>query len=166
MKYSFVLVLGLALALSWGGQVFAQTQTTVSGIKYDAGIPQMTVIDQDHWIAIADLRGVTVYPPASKGPSNNMASDTKIVLYGDKNGSHYQGYITLMDNDGDKIVWDIWDFPPGSQTGKGKIIAATGKFAGMEGTMDTQTTGLKGFQEGTWNLVGKCVEKLTFKNPQ
>jgi hypothetical protein len=104
MKYSLAIVFALVLALSLGGQVFAQTQMTVMGIKYDAGTPELSVIDQDHWVAIADLKGVKIDTTTGKGPLNNMASDTKLVLYGDKTGVHYLGYLTFSDKDGDKIV--------------------------------------------------------------
>jgi hypothetical protein len=166
MKWRMTGVLCLILSVALGGVVFAQTHLTVTGIKYDAGVPELSAIDKDHWVAIADLKGIKIDTTTGKGPLNNMASDTKLVLFGDKSGVHFHGYITLMDKEGDKMVWEIWDNPAaGPNKSAGKLVAATGKFEGMEGTMDAETEGLNGFPGGTWQNVGKCVEKLILKTP-
>lgn len=75
--------------------------------------------------------------------------------------------MTLADKDGDKMVWELWDTPAaGPGKGTGKIVAASGKFVGMEGTIETQTVGLTGFKDsGTRYAIGYCTEKLTFKAP-
>jgi hypothetical protein len=87
-------------------------------------------------------------------------------VYVDKGVGRYHGYETHADKDGDKVVWEIWDFPSGSNKGKGKIIGATGKFTGIEGTMDfvLQPTP-NGFPEGTSRTICQEVCRLTLKNP-
>ena len=167
MKWRVVAVVCLALAFCVGGQVFGQTQMTVKGILYQAGTPQVTMIDQDHWVGFEDLRGVKIDVTTPQVAAvNNMSSDNKLVLLGDKSGLHYHGYMTFMDKDGDKMVWEIWDTPAaGPGKGGGKIVAATGKFAGMEGTIETQTIGLTDFKDGGKYAIGYCTEKLTFKTP-
>ena len=138
MKWKVVAIVCLVLALCVGGQVFAQTQMTVKGILYQTGTPQVTVIDQDHWVAIVDYRGVKIDVSTPQVAAvDNMSADNKLVLFGEKNVIHDFGYLTFMDKDGDKMVWQIWDTPAaGPGKGAGKIVAATGKFAGMEGTID------------------------------
>jgi hypothetical protein len=166
MKFRVLVTFVMVLTVALGGVVFAQTQMTVKGTLYQAGTPQITAIDQDHWVAVEDLRGVKIDTTTGSGPLNNMTSDNKLILFGDKSGIHFHGYMTFMDKDGDKMVWEIWDTPAaGAGKGGGKIIASTGKFAGMEGTIDTQTIGLTDFKDGGSYAIGYCVEKLTFKTP-
>ena len=124
------------------------------------------MIDKDHWVAVVDMKGVKIDITTGKGPLNNMASDTKIVLFGDKTGAHYFGYIVLQDNDGDKMVWQVWDTPAGGPNkGAGKIVAGTGKYEGAEGTITDEDINVRGYPEGTWQNVGKCIEKITLKKP-
>jgi len=157
----------VVFTLALGGVVFAQTQMTVKGTLYQTGTPQVTVIDQDHWVAIVDYRGVKIdVSTPGVAALDNMSADNKLVLFGEKNVVHDFGYLTFMDKDGDKMVWQIWDTPAaGPGKGGGKIVAATGKFAGMEGTLDTTTGDIANFKDGSIYLIGHCVEKLKFKAP-
>ncbi len=167
MKWRLFALFVVVLSLVLGGAVFAQTQMTVKGTLYQTGTPQVTVIDQDHWVAIVDYRGVKIDVSSPQVPAlDNMSADNKLVLFGEKNVIHDFGYLTFMDKDGDKMVWQIWDTPAaGPGKGGGKIVAATGKFAGMEGTLDTTTGDIANFKDGSIYLIGHCVEKLKFKAP-
>ena len=94
------------------------------------------------------------------------SSDNKLAMLGDKSGLHYHGFLTEMDKDGDKIVWEIWDTPSaGPGKGGGKVVAATGKFAGAEGTIEIQSAALTDFKDGGRYVVGYCTERLTLKTP-
>jgi len=168
MKWLSVLALCFVLVFALGGQLSAQTtQMTVKGILYQTGTPQVTVIDQDHWVAIVDYRGVKIDVSSPQVLAlTDMSADNKLVLFGEKNVIHDFGYLTLMDKDGDKMVWQIWDTPAaGPGKGGGKIVAATGKFEGAEGTIDTTTGDIANFKDGSIYLIGHCVEKLKFKAP-
>ena len=131
MKWFHLSTVCLILVLAFGGQISAQTPVTVKGTLYQAGTPQITVIDQDHWVAVEDLRGVKIDTTTGSGPLTDMTSDNKLTLFGEKNALHFHGYLTLMNKEGDKMVYEIWDVPAaGPGKGAGKIVASTGKFAG------------------------------------
>lgn len=93
MKWITISAVCLLLIFALGGQTSAQiTQMTVKGILYQMGTPQVTMIDQDHWVGFEELKGIkidTTTPPVEA--LNNMASDNKLTLLGDKNGFHYHG---------------------------------------------------------------------------
>ena len=135
MKYLGVLLVGLVLTLGLGGQVFAQTQMTDSGTNYGSAMPKAMPIDQDHIVIIWEQMGVRV-DDSGKGPFNNMATHLAMIMLIGKGVEQDHGYMTQSDKDGDKVVWEIGAFPIGTNMGKGKVIGATGKFEGMEGTMD------------------------------
>jgi len=165
MNWRVVAVLVLLLALSLGGQVIAQDKITSTGTNYGSSEMKVMPIDQDHLILIGEQVGVRV-DDSGKGPFNNLATHIAMIMYIEKGAYHYYGYETHVNKDGDKLVWEIWDFPAGTNKGKGKLIAATGQFAGMEGTVDfvLQPTP-KGFPEGTSRTICQEVWKLTLKNP-
>ena len=111
-----------------------------------------------------DYRGIAIDTSTPKVTAlDNMSADNKEVLFSDKGVIHNHGYLTLADKDGDKMVWELWDVPGGKNAGK--IVTATGKFTGMEGTSESTVIVLTDFKDGPWYVVGHCVEKLTFKAP-
>jgi hypothetical protein len=165
MKYSFVLVLGLVLTLSLGGQVFAQTQMTDSGTNYGSATPKAMPIDKDHLVMIWEQMGVRV-DDSGKGPFHNMATHLAMIIYIDKGVEQDHGYMTQSDKDGDTVIWEIWAFPIGSRTGKGKVIGATGKFEGIEGTMDYGLEPTpKSVPADTGRTIAHEVIKYTLKKP-
>lgn len=163
MKYSLVLVLGLVLTLSLGGQVFAQTQMTDSGTNYASATIKTIPLDTDHMVWIWEQMGLRL-DDSGKGPFHNMATYLAMVLYIEKGGGQNHGYLTHSDKDGDKVIWELWGFS--ANTGKGKVIGATGKFEGMEGTMDYVLEPTpKSVPEDTGRTIAHEVIKYTLKKP-
>ncbi len=165
MKWLFASALCLGLVLAFGGQAAAQVQVTTNGTNYAALTTHVFPIDKDHWVATGDQMGIRV-DDTGKGPFNMMSTDIQFTFYGDQKGFRYHGFETHTDKDGDKIIWDMWDVAPGSNKGEGKIVGATGKFTGAEGTMDfVLLTPPPGFPEGTSRTVCHEHENITLKNP-
>src|SRR5271169_6357877 len=160
MKYSFVSVVSLALTLGLGGQVSAQTQMTLAVTNYTHDAYKAMPIDKDHLVLTLEQFGVQV-AESGKGSFNNLSSHGALIVYSDKGERHFHGYYTYGDKDGDNIVWEIWDFPSGTpDRGAGKIIGATGKFTGMEGTAENIVIQhLKGWPEGTGRSIATMVWK-------
>ena len=141
------------------------TQMTFTSIDYTASTRKAMPIDQDHVVFIQEHMGLRVVE-SGKGPFNNLATHIALVMYLDNGVYHYHGYETDADKDGDNIVWEIWDIPADDASkGKGKIIGATGKFNGIEGTVDFVVDSPKGFPEDTNRHISQEVMKLTLKNP-
>jgi hypothetical protein len=74
-----------------------------------------------------------------------------------------RGFETWTDKDGDKLIWDIkekkaGDSPPGTSPGTAEVFAGTGKYVGMQGTMDWLLRYPKPFPEGTGR--GICRENV------
>ena len=165
MKRLFVIASCAAVILALGGAASAQTQTTTSGTNYASLIMHVSPIDKDHWVATGDQQGIRT-DDTGKGPFHMMSTDIQFTFYGDASGMRYHGFETHTDKDGDKIIWDMWDMGPGSNKGKGKIVGATGKFAGAEGTMDFDLLNPpRGFPEGTFRTVCHERETITLRNP-
>ena len=63
------------------------------------------------------------------------------IFYMGKDGARLRGFETWADKDGDKLIWEIRekkadDSPPGTLPGTGEVFSGTGKYVGMQGTMD------------------------------
>jgi hypothetical protein len=166
MKYSVVSVLPWVLMLSLGGQVLAQTQMSVNVANYTHDAYKAMPIDKDHVVLSLEQFGVQLAQDG-KGPFNNLTSHGALIVYAEKGARHFHGYYTYVDKDGDNIEWEIWDFPTGTpDRGAGKIIGATGKFTGMEGTAEKIVIQhLKSWPEGTGRSIATMVWKVTLKNP-
>ena len=164
MRWQCAAVLCLALFVGLGGQAFAQTQMTSTGVNYGSSDMKVMPIDQEHLVLMGEQLGVRV-DDSGKGPFNNLATHIAMIMYMDKGAVRYYGYETHVDKDGNSMIWEIWGLP-GTNKGKGKLIGATGKFAGMEGTVDfvLQPTP-KGFPASTSRTICQEVWKLTLKNP-
>jgi hypothetical protein len=166
MKVFTVFLTSLFVIFGLAGQPSAETQITSTGTNYGSSTMKISPIDNGIWVGTAEQMGIRV-DDTGEGPFHMMSTDIQLILYGDKTGVHYRGYETHVDKDGDKVLWEIWDFPAGTRTGKGKIIGGTGKFEGIEGTMDfVLQTPPKGFPEGTSRTVCKETKNVTLKNPK
>jgi len=165
MKWRITAVFSVILAAAFGGQVFAQAQMTDSGTNYGSATPRVMPIDKDHLVLTWEQMGVRV-DDSGKGPFHNMATHLAMIIYIDKGVEQDHGYMTQSDKDGDTVIWEIWAFPIGSRTGKGKIIGATGKFEGIEGTMDYVLAPTpKSVPADTGRTIAHEVIKYTLKNP-
>jgi len=153
----------LVLLLALSGHALAQ-QITSTGTNYASSTMKVSPIDQEHWVAAVDQMGIRL-DDTGKGPFHLLSTHVAVIMYGDKAGVQFHGYLTQMDKDNDKIIWEIWGTTPAGNKGKAKIIGATGKFSGMEGTGDFETTTPAGFPQGTGRMICKEILKVTLKAP-
>lgn len=62
------------------------------------------------------------------------------------------GFCTYADNDGDQII-EQFDFLPGAP-GRGKYLGGTGKFEGLQGSIEITVSPLKGTFDGITQGIG------------
>lgn len=166
MNQRLLIAFCLVLALVVGEQVFADSQMTVNVTNYTHDVCKAMPIDKDHVVLTLEQFGVQL-AEKENSPFNNLSSHGALIVYADKGERHFHGYYTYVDKDGDNIVWEIWDFPFGTpDRGAGKIIGATGKYNGMEGTAENIVIQhLKSWPAGSGRSIAKMVWKLTLNNP-
>ena len=162
MKRLLVMALGLMVFLALGGHAFAQTQLTFKGTNYASSALKAMPIDKDRVVFVGEQLGVEMN---NRPPFNNMSTHFSLIVFFDKNVAHFHGYGVYSDKDGDAMMWEIWDYPSGADGGKGKLIGAAGKFAGMEGTCDFVNEHPRGWPESTGRLVCRENWNLTLKSP-
>jgi hypothetical protein len=85
-------------------------------------------------------------------------------MYNSKGYHGLRAYETWTDKDGDKLIWELLDTPPGASSSPGRIIEGTGKYVGWEGTMEYTLQYPKSFPEGT--MRGICREVIRIVAPE
>jgi len=164
-KCLLILVLSLVLAVIWGGEGFAQTkkEMTFSGTHYWSSMPKAFQIDPDRLIRYPELLGVRVND-SGDGPFHGASVHIVAVAYSSKGYNGFRGYETWIDKDGDKLIWELMDTPPGASSSPGRLIEGTGKYTGWQGTMEYTLQYPKSFPQGT--IRGICREVIKIVAPQ
>ena len=164
MKYPSIVVLSLALALSLGGQISAQTQVTVTGNMYLTDNMKFLPIDKDHAMIFANDQAGVYVTNNGKGSFNNLAVRCIWIASHEPGRDHWYGFATTTDSDGDNIFWELHE-GTAPHSGIAKIVWGSGKFEGIEGTTEyTQIE--KMLPDGTrLTMMPNQVWKLTLKKP-
>jgi hypothetical protein len=165
MKHFTITILASLLAvITWGGESFSQSskELNFSGTHYYGHTPKVYKLDEDQMIIQFETLGVRVND-GGEGPFHEASVQIVGVLYRGKDGTRLRGFETWTDKDGDKLVWEIMekkaaDSPPGTSPGTAKVFSGTGKYVGMQGSMDWLLRYPKPFPEGTGR--GICREEV------
>jgi hypothetical protein len=164
-KALFISVLSVILAVVWGGGSFAETKKEIkfSGTHYWASTPKIYQLGQGRLIVYAELFGVRVND-SGDGPFHRASVHIVTVSYRSKTYNGFRGYETWIDKDGDKVIWELLDTPPGASSSPARLIEGTGKYTGWQGTMEYTLQFPKAFPEGTSR--GICREVVKIVMPQ
>jgi len=161
-KCLWMMVLCLVLTIACGGEGFAQAkkELTISSTSYLSGTPKVTQVDPDRSIGQVDLLGWKVVE-SGDAPFHGAQMHVLGVLYNSKGYIGFRGYGTWIDKDGDKLIWELLDRPPGASSSPARLIAGTGKYMGWQGTMEYTTTPVsKPYPQGTVRLITRDVIKI------
>ncbi len=164
-KCLLILVLSLVLAIACGGQGFSQAKKEMafSGTHYWSSTPKVFQIDADRVIRNPELFGVRVND-SGDGFFHGASVHIVAVAYSSKGYNGFRGYETWIDKDGDKLIWELMDTPPGASSSPGRLIEGTGKYTGWQGTMEYTLQYPKSFPQGT--IRGICREVIKIVAPQ
>ena len=163
-RFTIIAVTSFVIAIACGGKVLAQDTNALqfTGTHYYRHTPKVFKLDQDQMVIQFETLGVRVND-GGEGPFHEASVQIVGVLYRGKDGTRLRGLETCTDEDGDKLGWEIMekkaaDSPPGTSPGTAKVFSGTGKYAGMQGSMDWLLRYPKPFPEGTGR--GICREEV------
>jgi hypothetical protein len=134
-------LLAMVFAVAFGAAANAEMakEGTGSGTCIYSGTFEMIPLDKDHLVVTSECKGACV-SDTGKGPFHNMSLYDVATVYFEKGVGRVRGYITLTDPDGDKVLVEIKEddtkHPPAMTSGTGKYLCGTGKFTGIEGTVE------------------------------
>ena len=124
--------------------------------------------DEGHYIVHYTNKGVIVSDDKNS-PFNNMSSYNVGTMYFENGVGRLTGYMTCTDPEGDKVVIELKETnskpapAPGGNSGTGKYIYGTGKFAGIEGTIEYKRWYVYPASKDTYQAVSKST--ATWKIP-
>jgi len=166
MKKIIIAVIGaffLSVALGLVANAQMPKEGTSSGTNTYAGTHKVIPLDNDRFVMVYDNMGVRV-DDSGQGPFHGMATHNVGVAYFEKGVGRLKGYITSIDKDGDKIFIELTE--EASQiasptNGTGKLIGGTGKFSGIQGTMEYTRRNMRPVADGTHQAISKY--KMSWK---
>ena len=160
-KCLLISTLSLVLVIALGVEGSAQTkkEMTFSGTHYWSSTGKTFPIDSDRIVMYPELLGVRVND-SGDGPFHGASVHIVGVGYRTKGYYGYRGYVTWIDKDGDIVVWELLDTPAGASTSPGRLIDATGKYAGWQGTIEYSIQYPKAFPDGTRRGITRETAKI------
>ena len=82
-------------------------------------------------------------------------------MYYENGVGRLKGYIFNVDKDGDKVVMELTEegvqLGPNPVSGKGKIVGGTGKFKGIQGSIEYTRTPMKPAVKGTHQAISTAT---------
>ena len=123
-------------------------------------------LDKERYAMTYEAIGVNI-SDTGEGPFHNMSTHNVGAIYFDKGGGKLLGYMTMTAPDGDKVLVELKEEktlpPPNRNKGIGKFIGGTGKFAGIEGTVEYERYYTRPAKKGVGH--GVSHSKSTWKTP-
>ncbi len=165
-----ILTLGLSIIFLTGLGLDAIAQMsdegTFSGTLIYAGTYRTIPIDKERLILTYENTGVRV-EDSKTGPFHQVSTHNIGVMYFEKGVGVLRGYLTWVDKDGDKVTWELTEtdskLGPVPTKGTAKAIAGTGKFTGIQGSMEYTRQTLRpiadmtnqaiSWSKGNWKIV-------------
>jgi hypothetical protein len=162
-------LLALVLSVAFGAVANAEMakEGTGSGTCMNSGTFEMIPLDKEHVVVTYESKGVCV-SDTGKGPFHNMSLYNVGTMYFEKGVGRLLGYMTLTDPDGDKVLVEFKEDntkpePAAVNSGTGKYLCGTGKFAGIEGTTEYKRWFVRPATKDTFQGISKS--KSSWKIP-
>lgn len=133
--------------------------TGSSTIIYSGTFTAVTA-DKEHYVVHYTNKGVMVSDDKNS-PFNNMSIYHVGTMYFENGVGRLIGYMTCTDPVGDKVVIEIKETnsipapAPDGNSGTGKFIYGTGKFAGIAGTTEYKRWYVYPATKDTYQAIGK-----------
>ena len=152
-----IFVVLIACAVPFANSEMAKEGTGSATSMY-SGTVNMVPIDENHFVIIYENKGVAV-SDSGEGPFNNMSLYNVGSIYFENGVGKLLGYMTLTDPEGDKVLIELREdgakMAPAVNSGSGKYIYGTGKFKGIEGTMEYKRWYMRPATKDTYQAMGK-----------
>ena len=165
------LILMMAFLL---GSAFAATgemakEGNISGTVTYAGTHKVIPLDKENLVITYENFGVRV-EDSKEGPFHGMSTHNVGVIYYENGVGRLRGYIFNIDKDGDQVIMELTEdasqLGPKPTNGTARIIGGTGKFKGIQGTMEYTRMNMRPAAEGTHQAISRGTGTWKIVEPQ
>jgi hypothetical protein len=159
-----ILVVAFLLAFVPISKAEMAKEGSASGTVTYTGSHQIIPLDKERFVIKYENFGVRVSDD-KESPLHGMSTHNIGVMYFENGIGRLRGYIFNIDKDGDKIIMELTEeasqLAPKPTSGKGKIIGGTGKFKGIQGSMEYTRRNMYPAAKGTHQAISRG--KVTWK---
>jgi len=131
---------------------------TGSSTTIYSGTLKTVPLDENHLVLTYQNKGAML-SDSGEGPFHNMSIYNVGTIYFKNGVGTLLGYITCTAPDGDKVLVEVREnnakSPPAVNSGTGKFIYGTGKFTGIEGTMEYKRWYVRPATKDTFQAIAK-----------
>ena len=129
-----------------------------SGTNTYAGSHKIIPLDKEHFVLTYENFGVRV-SDSKEGPFHGVSTHNVGIMYFENGVGRLTGYFFMIDKDGDKAIMELTEeesqLGPKPNSGTAKFIGGTGKFKGIEGTMEYTRRNMRPAAEGTHQAISR-----------
>jgi len=161
MKRVFAaLILSFVLFFAFGLVSYGEMakEGEISGTNTYAGTHKIIPLDKGNFVFTYENWGVRV-SDSGEGPFHGMSTHNVGVMSFENGVGRLRGYVFNMDKDGDQMVMELTEegvkLEPGPISGTAKIIGGTGKFKGIEGSLEYTRRSMKPVEKGTHQAISR-----------
>jgi len=142
---------------------------SLDGTVTYAGKHKIIPLDKDRFVIKYENFGVRV-SASGGGPFHGMSTRNTGVIYFENGVGKTRGYIIYTDKDGDKVIMELNEdaaqMAPKPSSGTGEIIGGTGKFEGIQGTMEYTRRNMRPAADGTHQAVARGTGSWKIVEPK
>lgn len=140
-----------------------------TGTVFYAGKHKMIPLDEARFVLTFKNFGVNV-TDSKEAPFHGTSTYNMGVLYFENGVGRLRSYLINTDKDGDKYIIELTEeasqMAPKPTSGTGKIIGGTGKFQGIQGSMEYTRRNMRPAADGTHQAVAKYKTTWKIVEPQ
>lgn len=164
-----ILVIAFLLAFVPISKAEMAKEGSLSGTVTYAGSHKVIPLDKERFVLTYENFGVRV-SDNKESPLHGMSTHNVGVMYFENGVGRLKGYIFNIDKDGDKVIIELTEeasqLGPNPTSGKGKIIGGTGKFKGIQGSMEYTRKNMKPAAEGTHQAISRATGTWKIVEPK
>ena len=153
-----ILVIAFLLAFGPISNAEMAKEGTISGTVTYAGTYKTIPLDKENYVIAYENFGVRV-SDSKEGPFHGMSIHNIGIMYYENGVGRLRGYIFNIDKDGDKVIMELTEeasqSSPKPTSGKGKIIGGTGKFKGIQGSIEYTRKSVRPAAKGTYQSISR-----------
>jgi hypothetical protein len=152
-------IISFSIGFEWNAIAQMPKEGTMWGTNIYKGTQKVFPFDKDCTVVLYENSG-EILDDSTGGPFHKLATHNVGVIHNNKGIVSLRGYLTAIDKDGDKVIWELTEInvrpsPSNAVNGTAHIVGGTGKFTGIQGEMDYTRESMRPLTDGNHQATSK-----------